>query len=105
MTIRVCMAGATGKTGSEVTRAILGSNEFELTGAIGRRSAGQDVGSVLGLPTEGITVASTLAEATLTMPADGPMQTGGRTGRHTEQFSYLVGELQVLARAHPGATW
>lgn len=51
------------------------------------------------------TVSSTLAEATLTMPDDGPMQTGGRTGRHTEPFSYLVGELQVLARAHPGATW
>jgi ring-1,2-phenylacetyl-CoA epoxidase subunit PaaC len=51
------------------------------------------------------TVSSTLAEATLTMPEDGPMQRGGRTGRHTEQFSYLIGELQVLARAHPGATW
>lgn len=52
-----------------------------------------------------ITVSSTLAEATLTMPEDGPMQRGGRTGRHTEQFSYLIGELQVLARAHPGASW
>lgn len=51
------------------------------------------------------TVATTLAEATLTMPDDGPMQTGGRSGRHTESFSYLVGELQVVARAHPGATW
>ena len=51
------------------------------------------------------TVSSTLAEATLTKPQDGPMQSGGRTGRHTEQFSFLVGELQVLARAHPGATW
>jgi ring-1,2-phenylacetyl-CoA epoxidase subunit PaaC len=51
------------------------------------------------------TVSSTLDEATLTMPDDGPMQSGGRTGRHTERFSFLVGELQVLARAHPGATW
>lgn len=51
------------------------------------------------------TVSQTLGEATLTMPDDGPMQSGGRTGRHTEQFSYLIGELQVLARAHPGATW
>ena len=51
------------------------------------------------------TVTATLAEATLAMPADGPMQSGGRTGRHTEQFSYLIGELQVLARAHPGASW
>lgn len=51
------------------------------------------------------TVSATLAEATLSMPDDGPMQRGGRDGRHTEQFSYLIGELQVLARAHPGATW
>ena len=51
------------------------------------------------------TVRSTLAEATLDLPADGVMQSGGRHGRHSETFSYLVGELQVLARAHPGATW
>lgn len=51
------------------------------------------------------TVSSTLAEASLERPADGPMQRGGRVGRHTEQFSYLIGELQVLARAHPGASW
>ncbi len=33
------------------------------------------------------------------------MQSGGRYGRHTESFSLLIGEMQVLARAHPGATW
>jgi ring-1,2-phenylacetyl-CoA epoxidase subunit PaaC len=51
------------------------------------------------------TVSSTLAEATLTMPDDGPMQRGGRSGVHSEAFSYLIGELQVVARAHPGASW
>ncbi len=51
------------------------------------------------------TVADALGEATLTVPDDGVMQTGGRTGYHSEAFSYLVGEMQVLARAHPGATW
>ena len=51
------------------------------------------------------TVSDALAEATLTMPDDGSMQTGGRTGVHTEAFSYLIGELQVVARAHPGASW
>ena len=50
-------------------------------------------------------VADALAEATLTRPDDGVMQTGGRDGHHSESFSYLVGELQVLARAHPGASW
>lgn len=51
------------------------------------------------------TVEATLTEATLTIPDDGPMRSGGRTGTHTESFSYLIGELQVVARAHPGAAW
>ena len=50
-------------------------------------------------------VVEALEEATLALPEDGLMQTGGRHGRHTEPFSYLIGEMQVLARAHPGATW
>jgi ring-1,2-phenylacetyl-CoA epoxidase subunit PaaC len=51
------------------------------------------------------TVAGALGEATLTMPTDVVMHTGGRTGTHTEPFSYLIGEMQVVARAHPGASW
>ncbi|MEZ5296084.1 MAG: 1,2-phenylacetyl-CoA epoxidase subunit PaaC [Ilumatobacteraceae bacterium] len=45
------------------------------------------------------------SKATLAIPDAGPMQSGGRSGRHTESFSYLLGEMQVVARAHPGATW
>lgn len=69
MAIRVCVAGVTGWTGSEVTRAVLASNEFELTGAIARRSAGRDVGELLGLSATDVIVAGTLAEA-LARPAD-----------------------------------
>ncbi len=50
-------------------------------------------------------VGEALDEATLTVPDDGVMQSGGRHGHHSEQFSYLIGEMQVLARAHPGASW
>lgn len=50
-------------------------------------------------------VREALDEATLTMPGEASMQTGGRSGRHTEEFSFLIGEMQVIARAHPGATW
>jgi ring-1,2-phenylacetyl-CoA epoxidase subunit PaaC len=46
-----------------------------------------------------------LAEATLRRPADGWAPAGGRRGRHTEHLSYLLAELQVLHRAHPGAVW
>ena len=38
-------------------------------------------------------------------PADAWMQTGGRTGRHTEHLGFLLAEMQHLQRAHPGAQW
>jgi ring-1,2-phenylacetyl-CoA epoxidase subunit PaaC len=46
-----------------------------------------------------------LAEATLDRPADGWTPGGGRDGMHTEHLSYLLAEMQVLHRAHPGAKW
>lgn len=52
------------------------------------------------------TVEPVLAQATLTRPDDGGWAPrGGRDGRHTEHLSYLLAELQVLHRAHPGAAW
>jgi len=51
------------------------------------------------------TVASVLAEATLTRPKDGWMQTGGRSGRHSEHLGHILAELQFLQRAYPGASW
>ncbi len=50
-------------------------------------------------------VSDTLAEATLTRPADGYMHKGGRRGVHTEHLGYILAELQFLQRAYPGATW
>ncbi len=46
-----------------------------------------------------------LARATLTRPADGVMQRGGRLGRHTEHLGHLLATMQSVARAHPGAKW
>ncbi len=46
-----------------------------------------------------------LAEAHLDMPADGWMASGGRRGVHTEDFGYLIAEMQHLQRAYPGADW
>jgi len=47
-----------------------------------------------------------LAEATLKRP---PLPKGyitqGKSGIHSEHLSYLLAEMQSLARAHPGATW
>lgn len=50
-------------------------------------------------------LAELLASATLTMPEDGWMDKGGREGRHTENFGYLLAEMQYLQRSFPGARW
>jgi ring-1,2-phenylacetyl-CoA epoxidase subunit PaaC len=50
-------------------------------------------------------VADVLSRATLTRPADGAVQKGGRRGRHTEHLGHLLATMQSVARAHPGATW
>lgn len=45
-------------------------------------------------------------EATLSLPPDKAwMQSGGRQGRHTEQLSYLLAEMQSLQRTFPAAQW
>lgn len=46
-----------------------------------------------------------LEAAELATPQTAWRPSGGRTGRHTEALSYLLAEMQVLHRAHPGATW
>lgn len=51
------------------------------------------------------TVNNILARATLMRPDDGWMQSGGRSGRHTEHLGYLLAEMQFLQRTYPGAEW
>lgn len=51
------------------------------------------------------TVDDVLSRATLTRPPGGWMQSGGRSGRHSEHLGHLLAELQFLQRAYPGAIW
>lgn len=69
MTIRVCVAGATGWTGSEVTSAILASSEFQLVGAVARQQAGKDIGEALGHGRANVNIVASLEDA-LAVPAD-----------------------------------
>jgi ring-1,2-phenylacetyl-CoA epoxidase subunit PaaC len=46
-----------------------------------------------------------LAEATLRRPAGKGFTPRGKHGQHSEHLSYLLGEMQSLARQHPDATW
>ena len=46
-----------------------------------------------------------LREATLKVPDVGFMQSGGRSGRHTEHLGFILADLQYLQRTHPEAVW
>lgn len=50
-------------------------------------------------------ITQVLTEATLTIPANAWMQSGGKTGLHSEQLGYLLAEMQFLQRAYPDASW
>lgn len=43
--------------------------------------------------------------ATLPIPKETFMQSGGKEGKHTEELGYILTELQYLQRTYPGAAW
>ncbi len=50
-------------------------------------------------------VAGIVEEATLALPEDQWMAGGGRDGLHSEDFGYLIADMQHLQRAYPGLNW
>ena len=50
-------------------------------------------------------VAAFVAEAKLEQPDDQWMASGGKQGKHTEHFGFLLAEMQHLQRVYPGAEW
>ncbi|MFC5931613.1 phenylacetate-CoA oxygenase subunit PaaI [Cryobacterium melibiosiphilum] len=46
-----------------------------------------------------------LAEADLAVPRGFTAAGGGRRGVHSEHLAFVLAEMQVLTRAHPGAKW
>ena len=71
----------------------------------------QLVAAGVATPMDPVRVAAThsvhdvMASATLTLPADLALRTGGREGMHTEHLGHLLTEMQWLHRSNPGATW
>jgi len=49
--------------------------------------------------------AEVLTEAELEVPDVPAAPGGGRYGKHSEYLGYILAEMQVLAREHPGASW
>jgi 4-hydroxy-tetrahydrodipicolinate reductase len=66
--IKICVAGATGWAGSELSRAIFAADDMELVAAISRNNAGKTVGQVIDM--DGITapIFGTAEEALTTRP-------------------------------------
>lgn len=50
-------------------------------------------------------IKSVFEEATLTVPKNTWMQSGGKEGRHTEHLGFILAEMQFLQRAYPNAEW
>jgi len=69
MTIRVCVAGATGWTGSAIVRQVATADGFALSGAVARRKAGADAGTAIGIAPLGVPISSDL-ETALGSPTD-----------------------------------
>ncbi len=51
------------------------------------------------------TVSTIVDKATLALPDDGWMASGGKDGRHSEHFGYLLAQLQHIQHSYPGAAW
>jgi 4-hydroxy-tetrahydrodipicolinate reductase len=69
MTIRVCLAGATGWAGSALARGIAQSGDIELVAAVSRTHAGRSLGEVLAEPRLTCPVYATAQQA-LAHPCD-----------------------------------
>jgi ring-1,2-phenylacetyl-CoA epoxidase subunit PaaC len=50
-------------------------------------------------------IAAVFAEAGIETPTAFASAGGGRRGSHAAPLGFILAEMQVLARAHPGATW
>ncbi len=50
-------------------------------------------------------VGETLRQARLELPPATWMQSGGRSGRHSEYLGHMLAGMQFLPRAYPGASW
>ena len=71
--------------------------------AIQENFDGPDLGAIRALWKRD--VEKTVGEATLRLPADEWMASGGKQGRHSEHLGFMLAEMQYLQRSFPGETW
>ena len=61
--LKICVAGATGWAGSELSRAVFAADDMELVAAISRSQAGKTVGDVIGIDGLGALIFANTEEA------------------------------------------
>jgi len=83
------------------------SGELFVAASYELRAASEDIGIDPSILNEAWTkkVAEVFEEATLSIPENKFMQSGGKEGRHTEHLGYILTELQYMQRAYPDSTW
>ena len=70
MSVKVCVAGATGWAGSALARGVAAAPDLELVAAVGRRHAGQRLAEVLAEPRLQAMIFASAAEALEAAPCD-----------------------------------
>lgn len=75
----------------------------DIDDAVRENYDGPDLAAIRGLWLDD--VKAVIMEATLTLPEDQWMVSGGKQGRHSEHFGFLLAEMQYLQRSYPGVTW
>jgi ring-1,2-phenylacetyl-CoA epoxidase subunit PaaC len=50
-------------------------------------------------------VMNIFSQATLEIPVNTFVQTGGKSGTHTEHLGFILAEMQYLQRSYPGVEW
>jgi 4-hydroxy-tetrahydrodipicolinate reductase len=69
MSLRVCVAGATGWVGRPLCAAVSGADDLSLVGAVSRTHKGRSLSDAVGVPDLDLTVSGSVAEA-LDAPTD-----------------------------------
>lgn len=96
-TIRVAVAGASGRMGREVVKLVLGDPELELAAAVARTAGPVDAGKMVGMEECGIRVVSELEDALAVTKPDVLVDftTPQMAVRHTE-LSIMYGVRPVI---------
>lgn len=70
MQLKICLAGAAGHVGRELTKAILDAQDLALVSAVGRGGAGKPLAELIGEPRAAVSLQAGVAAALAAGPAD-----------------------------------